>query len=108
MGKLKIRPVVWKGDPSAAWTNENPAKYIVELLPSGVAADIVRDGQRWCYEIAVRGSKSVKSTARFEAAEDAKAGIQKWLARRGMGAPEPPATQEKGRPRAVNQSCTHG
>jgi hypothetical protein len=82
MANLKIRPVIWKRDPSAAWTNEAPAKYMVELLPNGVAADIVREGQRWYYEIAVRGSKSVRSTARFEAAEDAKAGIERWLARR--------------------------
>jgi len=83
MTKLKIRPVIWNREPSGEWTNKSPTKYIVELLPSGVAADIVLEGQRWCYEIAVRGSKSVKSAARFEAAEDAKAGIEKWLTRSG-------------------------
>jgi len=76
---LICRPVMWKHDQAVDRSEKNVLKYNVEPLPDGIFAEIMRDGDKWHYEITIGGAQSLVSDCLFNSLEEAKTGVADWL-----------------------------
>ena len=76
---LICRPVMWKHHQAVDQTEKNALKYKVEPLPDGIFGSIVRDGDKWYYEITIGGAQPVVSDRQFRSLEEAKTGVAEWL-----------------------------
>src|SRR5258705_13460972 len=86
--ELVCRPVMWeKHDHTVDHSEKNALKFIVERLPNGVFAEIIRNGERWRYEITLGGAQPVQSATLFNSVEEAKTAVAEWLSNRPKARP---------------------
>jgi len=85
--ELVCRPLTWEHDEAIDHSEKNVLKFRVEPLPKGLFAEIIRNGERWRYEITIGGAQPVQSERLFDTVEEAKTAVAEWLSNRPKARP---------------------